>query len=292
MAKKSDSCFVIMPFSETSSEHTEKYWTEHFNSILKPHIEKSTNLKAHRSEPLREDILRQIITNLVTSPVVVADLTDNNSNVYWELGIRQSFKHGTVTIAEEGTDIPFDVGGKGTLFYNPKNHLNMEKFYRKFKKAIKDCLSNPKRPDSSVLETISGRGTLFEIINRDESIRRLDAVLSEHDRNLQILNKILETGKKNKENPTKRSYETLMFRTPSIELLITNRYIDKDQAFYKPLEHYLDWLIALNHQESKWKVYPASTELWFFDNEKSAKNVFKRLKDTISSVHKEIESKY
>ena len=77
--------------------------------FLGPLIEESGELEAYRSEPIRGDVLRQIITNLVFYPVVVADLTDNNPNVYWELGVRQSFKHGTITIAEYGTKLPFDV---------------------------------------------------------------------------------------------------------------------------------------------------------------------------------------
>lgn len=29
-------CFVIMPFSRTNDEHTESYWTKHFEDFLKP----------------------------------------------------------------------------------------------------------------------------------------------------------------------------------------------------------------------------------------------------------------
>ena len=32
--------------------------------------------------------------------IVVADITDSKPNVYWELGVRQSFKHGTIIIRE------------------------------------------------------------------------------------------------------------------------------------------------------------------------------------------------
>ena len=98
-----------MPFSKTTNEHTEDYWTNHFNKVLKPLIEEDTTVEAHRSTPMRGDILKQIINDLVVDPIVVADLTDKNENVYWELGVRQSFKHGTITIAEEKTVLPFDI---------------------------------------------------------------------------------------------------------------------------------------------------------------------------------------
>jgi len=185
-------CFVIMPFSKTTDEHTEDYWTEHYESFLKPLIEENPNLEARRSKAMRGDILREIITDLVVSPVVVADLTDNNPNVYWELGVRQSFKHGTVTTADKATELPFDIDKKGTLRYYPENHLKNADFCRDFKEAIQDCLTHPERPDSQVLETLSGRGTLFEIFRRDEAIRRLDAVLSECSGNLGVLKDVAD----------------------------------------------------------------------------------------------------
>ena len=123
-------CFVIMPFATTTPDHPEEYWTRHYNDFLKPNIEEGGQFVAERSTPMRGDILKQIIVDLVSSPVVVADLTDHNPNVFWELGVRQSFRHGTITIAEAGTRLPFDISGKGTLFYHPKDHVKNAAFVR------------------------------------------------------------------------------------------------------------------------------------------------------------------
>ncbi len=172
VAEVKQKCFVIMPFSKTSEKHTKEYWTNHYNKFIKPLIESGHPLIAKRSSPLRGDIIRQIITDLVTASIVVADLTDANPNVYWELGVRQSFKHCTVTIAEDGTAFPFDMGGKGSLYYYPNDHIKMQEFENEFHNAIDDCLKNPDVPDSHVLETISGRGTLHQILTRDESLRK------------------------------------------------------------------------------------------------------------------------
>ena len=188
MSEEKEICFVIMPFSKTTSKHTKAYWTTHFKNFLKPLIEENENLEARRSKPLRGGVLSEIITALVTSPVVVADITDQNPNVFWELGVRQSFRHGTVTIAEEGTKLPFDVSSKGTLFYS-NDRLKNEDFRRDFKDAVVDSLEHPERPDSQVFEILSGIGTLFEIFRRDEATRRLEAVLSELEINDQIQKK-------------------------------------------------------------------------------------------------------
>jgi hypothetical protein len=252
-----------MPFSKTSEEHTGEYWSEHFDFFLKPVIEEIQTLKAVRSEALRGDILRQIINELVISPIVVADLTDHNLNVYWELGVRQSFKHCTITIAEFGTKLPFDLSAKGTLFYYPKAHIKNEGFKRQFKKALQDCISHPEVPDSPVLETISGRGSIFEIIRRDEAIRRVKALISECETNSYVYQNTLDTSKKAQEDVTKREFVTWRLRCSAIELLMTNRYLDEEDSFYTRTENQYDNFITTNDQLAVWEMSPDITERWF-----------------------------
>ncbi|NJD76141.1 MAG: hypothetical protein FIB08_03450 [Candidatus Methanoperedens sp.] len=256
MSEDKKICFVIMPFSETTPEHTEKYWTDHFDNFLKLLIEENPDLEGRRSEPLRGDILRQIITDLVVSPIVVADLTDKNANVFWELGVRQSFKHGTITIAEEGTKLPFDIGNKGTLFYNPEDYIKMASFRGKFKQAIQDCLSHPDKPDSHVLDTLSGRGTLFEIFLRDETIRRLDAFLFECDMNLNFLKIITDTAKQNLEIYAKGNHPFIRLSTVAIDLLITERYIDISQNTYELAAQNRILFDSLNDILMNWSIHP------------------------------------
>jgi len=106
--------FCNNAFSQTKG-HGQKYWTRHFDLFLKPLIEKNEKFEAFRSQPIRGDIASQIITDLGNSDVVVADLTEYNPNVFWELGVRQSFRNCTITIAEKGTQIPFHFSHKGVF---------------------------------------------------------------------------------------------------------------------------------------------------------------------------------
>lgn len=235
-------CFIIMPFSKTSETHTEDYWTKHFNTFLKFIIDPIPNIKAYRSEALRGDILKQIIRNLITAEVVIADITDYNPNVFWELGLRQSFKHCTITIAEEGTVLPFDISSKSTLFYSPTDHIKNSRFITRLKNAVKDCLKNPDKPDSYILETISGRGSLYEIIRHEENLRRLDALNSEIKFNIKIFNEIHVMIEEGEKIPTQR------FRTSAIKLFITNRYVNLSKEEYEFLEVYHDQIRILNGQ--------------------------------------------
>lgn len=243
-----------MPFGQTTPEHTEEYWDDHYSTFLKPLIEKNSNIIARRSEPLRGDILKQIINDIIVSPIVVADLTDKNANVFWELGVRQSFKHGTITIAEFGTTLPFDISSKGTLFYYPKNHIKMKDFTIQFEKAIQDCLSHSDRPDSQVLESISGRGTLFEIFSRDEVARRLDSVWDECQTNLKLLNIIVNIAKENLKVDEDRRVNRpfVRLRTVAIELLVTERYINEPDDFYSLIADSINLIDSLNSTLARW----------------------------------------
>jgi len=281
-----------MPFRKTTDEHTKAYWTRHFESFLKPLIKEHPELEARRSKAVRGDILREIITRLALSRAVVADLTDHNANVYWELGVRQSFKHGTVTIAEVGTQLPFDVITKGTLTYYPKDHLENAGFRKDFKEAIKDCLVNPDRPDSHVLETLSGRGTLFEIFRRDEAMRRLDAVLSECTRDLTTLNRVIKQARNNQKNPGKRQFSTERFGTSAAELLITNRYVDEDQVFFFLAEETLIWADSMNEQLNLWQHSPADTERWLLKYADLPAEIIGKFKARVMAAREKLSKRF
>jgi hypothetical protein len=186
-------CFVIMPFSESSEDHDEKYWTNHFENFLKPEIEKVPNLNAQRSDELRADILKQIILNLYDSFIVVADLTDRNANVYWELGIRQSFKVKTITIAEEGTKLPFDVSTKSILFYHSNDPKGDKEFCKKFNEALIDCIENPEKSDSIVLDTLSVRD-FAEDTNRSNNQKQIESSIEKLEKQKKIFEDLVKTS--------------------------------------------------------------------------------------------------
>ena len=290
MAEDRKRCFVIMPFSQTTAEHTEDYWTKHYKHFLKPLIEECSTLEVHRSTALRGDITRQIILDLIESSVVVADLTDANPNVYWELGVRQSFMHGTITIAQRGTEPPFDISTKGILFYD-STHLDEDGFRKDFKAATEDCLERPDRPDSRVLETLSGRGTLYEIIRRVEILRRLDAVLSECDYNLEVFKAIIKQAKTNRNDPQTRKFIAARFRPWAVELLVTNCYVDEDRSFYQLAEKYLDSLARIDGQLIHWTHLEERVETALLKQEERTTKCFKDFKNNVETVRAKIERK-
>lgn len=273
-----------MPFSETKPPHTTEYWTRHYISYLKPLIESIKGLEAFRSEPLRGNIASQIITDLISADIVVADLTDHNPNVLWELGVRQSYKHCTITIAEVGTKIPFHFSHKGILFYNG-DHLNNEDFEDQFKKSLKDSIKHPEVPDSPVIETLGGRGTLYNIVHNEENNRRLKALRMEIDKNEKSIGKIHEHCEKNKSLRAKGGIVEMTsasLRKSATEFLYIDRYLDLPEEFYEGLYIYLDHIEGTNLHIKNWSVFDKSCEEWFLKDEKKISSVIKNLKKFLS----------
>jgi hypothetical protein len=285
MAASIKACFVIMPFSKTSDGHDEQYWTNHFGFLKTVIQEVDPTLPTRRSEALRGDILSQIIRDLIYSQVVVADLTDANPNVYWELGIRQSFAHGTVTIAEVGTRRPFDLSGKSTLYYFPAEHTKNEEFRSDLKQAVKDCLDHPERPDSHVLSNISGRGSVFEVIHRQELVRRIDGLLFEIDTNGDIAKILAKTLTENKDKkPEDYVMLTRRFLNASGELLATERYLDEDDAFYQWISFYRGDVININDQLAAFEFNREATQQWLMNEIVTREGPFPERLNTVKTL--------
>lgn len=138
-------CFVIMPFGSASQDPERKRKLDQiYLNWIKPTVEsvnipgsEAENLICHRAdmEVSSGDIITNIIEHLVTSDVVIADLTGQNPNVFYELGVRHSVRNSTILISENIDDIPFDLRGLRAIAYryDPEHMLQ-------FRNALKNAL--------------------------------------------------------------------------------------------------------------------------------------------------------
>ena len=110
--------FVIMPFSPTPSCGD---WTVVFEELIAPAITGSgLGYDCERSSILGGPFIKDILTNLFAADVVVADLTDRNPNVFYELGVRHTLRNRTILITQCLAHIPSDLAGYGAIEYNPE----------------------------------------------------------------------------------------------------------------------------------------------------------------------------
>lgn len=62
-------------------------------------------------------IISDIVREIATSQLIIADITPTNANVYFEVGYAVALGKPTILLAQKGTALPFDVAGFRVLFY-------------------------------------------------------------------------------------------------------------------------------------------------------------------------------
>jgi hypothetical protein len=62
-------------------------------------------------------IIADVVRRIQEADVVVADITPENQNVFYEVGYAHALGKPTILLAEKGKRLPFDVSGFRTLFY-------------------------------------------------------------------------------------------------------------------------------------------------------------------------------
>jgi hypothetical protein len=145
-------CFVIMPFSGTNS-CTEGEWTQVFEQVFKPAVEGAgLDYECRRLNATRGNLVAAIMNDLNDSYVVVADLTDRNANVFYELGVRHSLKNRTILLAQRREDIPFDLQAYAYHIYDWRTEQGRTALAGRLAELLGEIDTNPDRSDNPVAD--------------------------------------------------------------------------------------------------------------------------------------------
>lgn len=111
-------CFVISPIGDPGSEVRRRA-----DQVLKYVIEPAcikcgyTALRADKiSEP--GNITSQVIQHVLEDPIVIADLTGSNGNVFYELALRHAIRKPFIQVIELDNRIPFDIQSMRIVAFN------------------------------------------------------------------------------------------------------------------------------------------------------------------------------
>jgi len=122
-------------------------------------------------------ITRDLLGRLYRSDAVVADLTDLNPNVFYELGVRHALRAGTILIALKGTRPPFDVGDLRVIPYEDRVGGEKEAIPQ-IQDMLRSLLADERPQDSPVLHAIPELAQLGAV---KEHEARIAALLRERD---------------------------------------------------------------------------------------------------------------
>jgi hypothetical protein len=148
------SCFVIGPIGEASSE-TRAHANDLIEYIINPAIAALGYDPAQRADHMPEPgrITTQIIRQLNESDVVIADLSFNNPNVFYEVSIRHAIGRAVVHMAVENTRLPFDLRDNRTIFFTMQAR-RAEEARSELKRQIVHLESDAYRPSNPILEAV------------------------------------------------------------------------------------------------------------------------------------------
>jgi hypothetical protein len=128
VSEQEPKAFVIMQFSD---EYNQLY-----EEVIRPVTEEFGVVcvradEYHTTNPIIEDI----INSITEASVVIADITPDNPNVFYEVGYSHALGKPTILLCDKKrTKLPFDVSSFRTLFYDNTiaGKTQVEKRLRKF----------------------------------------------------------------------------------------------------------------------------------------------------------------
>jgi hypothetical protein len=150
------SCGLIMPISAIG-KYDEKHWREVKEILTDTLNDTEFDLKLVSDEDEANIIHNRIVTNVYSSDIVVCDVSANNPNVMFELGMRLAFDKATVIIKDDKTQFSFDISPLNHLIYpRDLNMIGMKRFQRSFLKALNATYDASKNEGySAFLKTFS-----------------------------------------------------------------------------------------------------------------------------------------
>jgi hypothetical protein len=112
--------FVIIPFVERDPAHSTGFFAEVLRSIITPAAQESGFTVKTANRQGSDVIQSTILHDLMEAELVIADLTEHNPNVMFELGMRMAKDKPVVLIKAKGTGPLFDVDNMLRVFtYSP-----------------------------------------------------------------------------------------------------------------------------------------------------------------------------
>ncbi|MCY3886235.1 MAG: hypothetical protein OXG19_00800 [Chloroflexi bacterium] len=115
------SAFLIMSFDEE--------FDAVYKRFIKPVLE-DVGFEVLRADNIesQQNILRDIIEKIIESNLIVADLTNSNPNVFYELGLAHAFGKPVILVAQDANEVPFDLKQYRVLEYDTRfDRINVAK---------------------------------------------------------------------------------------------------------------------------------------------------------------------
>ena len=152
-----EDCFVIMPIGDKDDSSAQKF-DEIYQYLIKVAVNEA-GLTCKRADEILKPgtIILDIVEYLARSNIVIADLTGQNPNVFYEMGVRDGVKGRMILLAQSLEDVPFDLRGSRIVIYSLDSPKNIHEAKVKIINFLKELMSDTETRDTVVREYIRDR---------------------------------------------------------------------------------------------------------------------------------------
>lgn len=178
-----EKCFIITPIGD-DTDPIRRHIEGIIDAAITPALGKKYEIVvAHKiSEP--GSITKQIISEIYNAKLVVANITNRNPNVMYELALRHAIGKPVITIAEKGTSLPSDIVMQRAIFYynDAKGVLELRAELEKAESEI--SFETPSGPIYEVLGDISHDTQILQNLNgeNNQQLEPLQYIMQRLDR--------------------------------------------------------------------------------------------------------------
>jgi len=154
--KKEKTCFIIMPISDTEG-YAKGHFKRVYEHIIKPACKNAGFIPIRADDEVKTNfIVIDIIKKILESEMVICDLSSKNPNVFYELGIRQSFNKKTVLIKDKKTGRVFDIQGLRAIDYDESLRIDsVQKNIKEISTTLIETYKSNENEINSLIQLLS-----------------------------------------------------------------------------------------------------------------------------------------
>jgi hypothetical protein len=131
-----NTCFVVMPFHSL--------FESEYNRVIRPAIEEVGLVCVRGDEIYKEQsIVQDIWRSIRSARVIVAELTNRNPNVMYEIGLAHALSKPIIFLTRNQEDVPFDLRSLRYLFYDPNDPFWGDNLRKELASMLRQTIETP-----------------------------------------------------------------------------------------------------------------------------------------------------
>lgn len=115
------SCYVSIPFGiKTDTDGRTLDFDFLYNTVIRPAVQE-LGMECRRLDEFSPGTIwhKKLFTALISSDLMIADITTHNANVLYEIGVRHAMKRGRTMVISAGGRLPWNISYLQALQYEP-----------------------------------------------------------------------------------------------------------------------------------------------------------------------------